>query len=53
VPTRTFADWNDSAPGFMEIDLVTHSGDIAAGSFAHLDTHRHRKRLDGMPALDI
>jgi hypothetical protein len=35
VPIRTFADWNDPAPGFMEIDLVSHCGDMAAGSFAH------------------
>jgi hypothetical protein len=35
VPIRTFADRNDPAPGFMEIDLVSHSGDVAAGSFAH------------------
>ena len=35
VPIRTFADWNDPLPGFMEIDLVSHSGEVAAGSFAH------------------
>ena len=35
VPIRTFADWNDPVPGFMEIDLVSHSGEVAAGSFAH------------------
>jgi len=35
VPIRTFADWNDPIPGFMEIDLVSHCGDVAAGSFAH------------------
>jgi hypothetical protein len=35
VPIRTFADWNDPLPGFMEIDLVSHCGDVAAGSLAH------------------
>jgi hypothetical protein len=35
VPIRTFADWNDPIPGFMEIDLVSHCGDVAAGSFVH------------------
>jgi hypothetical protein len=35
VPVRTFADWNEPPPGFMEMDLVAHCGDIAAGSFAH------------------
>jgi len=33
VPVRTFADWNDPAPGFMEADLVAHSGPTAEGSF--------------------
>lgn len=35
VPIRTFADWNEPIPGFMEMDLVAHCGDVAAGSFAH------------------
>jgi hypothetical protein len=33
VPVRTFADWDDPAPGFMEADLVAHSGPTADGSF--------------------
>ncbi len=33
VPVRTFADWNDPAPGFVEADLVAHSGPSASGSF--------------------
>jgi hypothetical protein len=33
VPVRTFADWSDPAPGFMEADLVAHSGPTAEGSF--------------------
>ena len=33
VPVRTFADWNNPAPGFMEADLVAHSGPTAEGSF--------------------
>ncbi len=33
VPVRTFADWGDPAPGFMEADLVAHSGPTAEGSF--------------------
>ncbi|MGH9477536.1 MAG: ISNCY family transposase, partial [Terriglobales bacterium] len=33
VPVRTFADWDDPAPGFMEVDLVAHSGPTAEGSF--------------------
>ena len=26
VPVRTFDDWDDPAPGFVEADLVAHSG---------------------------
>jgi len=33
VPVRTFADWDDPAPGFMEADLVAHCGPTAEGSF--------------------
>ena len=32
---RTFADWNDPPPGFLEIDLVSHCGGITSGSFNH------------------
>lgn len=35
VAVKTFADWTDTRPGFMEVDLVTHSGPRAAGSFVH------------------
>ena len=34
VPVRTFADWGDPIPGFVEADLVSHSGERASGSFA-------------------
>ena len=33
VPVRTFADWGDPPPGFVEADLVAHSGPTAQGSF--------------------
>jgi hypothetical protein len=33
VPVRTFADWNDPVPGYMEADLVAHGGASASGSF--------------------
>jgi hypothetical protein len=32
-PVRTFADWNDPLPGYVEGDLVAHCGESAAGSF--------------------
>ena len=33
VPVRTFSDWGDPAPGFVEADLVAHCGPSAKGSF--------------------
>ncbi len=33
VPVRTFADWNEPAPGFLEADLVLHCGGNVSGSF--------------------
>ena len=34
IPIRTFADWNEKMPGFIEIDLVDHSGGVERGIFA-------------------
>ena len=33
IPVRTHSDWHDPPPGFMEADLVAHSGPVARGSF--------------------
>jgi hypothetical protein len=33
IPIRTFADWNDAAPGFFEADLVAHCGGRPDGAF--------------------
>nr|WP_192384302.1 DDE-type integrase/transposase/recombinase [Mesorhizobium silamurunense] len=33
IPIRTFSDWQDPAPGFVEADLVAHSGPTTRGSF--------------------
>ena len=33
VPIRTFADWNEVQPGFLEADLVAHCGDTTSGQF--------------------
>jgi hypothetical protein len=33
VAVRTFDGWDDPPPGFMEADLVAHSGPTAKGSF--------------------
>ncbi len=33
IPVRTFADWDEDRPGFLEIDLVAHCGETTAGQF--------------------
>ena len=33
IAVRTFADWDDAKPGFVEIDLVAHCGDNVAGQY--------------------
>jgi hypothetical protein len=33
IPIRTFADWDDAKPGFLEVDLVAHCGDTTAGEY--------------------
>ena len=33
IPIRTFADWDEAKPGFVEIDLVAHCGGSGAGEF--------------------
>ena len=39
IPIRTFSDWDDLRPGFVEIDLVSHEGGNARGDYAFtLDT---------------
>lgn len=35
IKVRTFADWDDVIPGFLEGDLVAHCGDKASGSFLY------------------
>jgi hypothetical protein len=33
IPIRTFADWTEQEPGFVELDLVGHEGGNARGDF--------------------
>jgi hypothetical protein len=33
IPIRTFADWTEDKPGFLEIDLVAHCGDSVRGEY--------------------
>jgi hypothetical protein len=33
IPVRTWADWDDDRPGFVEVDLVGHEGGNSRGEF--------------------
>jgi len=33
IPIRTFADWDDLRPGFLEADLVAHCGTTTQGAY--------------------
>jgi len=33
IPIRTFADWDNAKPGFLQIDLVGHEGGNSRGDF--------------------
>jgi hypothetical protein len=35
IKMRTFADWNDPAPGSIEMDLVAHCGPVNSGSYVN------------------
>jgi len=35
VAIKTFADWSETAPGFVEVDLVAHCGCTGAGPFLY------------------
>jgi len=35
IPIRTFAQWDDARPGFLEVDLVAHCGEDGGGFFLH------------------
>jgi len=34
IPIRTWADWDEATPGFVELDLVGHEGGDPRGDFA-------------------
>jgi hypothetical protein len=33
IPVRTFTEWTDVKPGFLEADLVAHCGGSMEGAF--------------------
>ena len=53
IPIRTFADWDGMRPGFVEIDLVDHSGGDSRGEFGQTlnatDVHTGRTEMAAVP----
>jgi len=53
IPIRTFADWNEQQPGFVEVDLVAHCGDTTTGTYLNtlclVDIHTHWCELAALP----
>jgi hypothetical protein len=35
IPIRTFSEWNEHTPGFVEIDLVAHDGGLPGADVIH------------------
>jgi len=35
IPIRTFTDWDDERPGFLEVDLVAHCGATTQGQYLY------------------
>jgi hypothetical protein len=33
IPIRTFSEWNENKPGFLEVDLVAHCGESTEGFY--------------------
>lgn len=65
IPLRTFADWDEVQPGFVEMDLVAHCGETVEGQYLNTLTAtdiatgwtecfllRHRSQLAVAAALD-
>ena len=49
IPIRTFQEWNETQPGFLEVDLMAHCGtDIEGGYVYTAFAHRCGDRMDGM-----
>ena len=65
IPVRTFAEWDEVQPGFMEMDLVAHCGETTEGQYLNTLTAtdiatgwtecfllRHRSQLAVAAAMD-
>jgi hypothetical protein len=51
IPVRTFAEWDQSQPGFVEIDLVGHDGGFALSGGRSLGRLRSRRTFAPDPPL--
>ena len=53
IPIRTFEEWTECKPGFMEIDLVAHCGGTSSGDYAYTltmtDIHTGWTELVALP----
>ena len=49
IPIRTFADWDDAKPGFVEMDLVAHCGETTAGQYLQTLTATEWQSRHGAP----
>ena len=65
IPVRTYAEWDDVRPGFVEMDLVAHCGETTEGAYLNTLTAtdiatgwtecfllRHRSQLAVAAAMD-
>ena len=49
IPIRTSTEWNEDAPGFIEVDLVAHCGDTTEGFYlTTLTGVGHSHKLGGV-----
>ncbi len=49
IPIRTWAQWDDTVPGFLEIDLVGHEAATRSVGTRTADGDGYRHRLDREP----
>jgi hypothetical protein len=42
IPIRTFTEWTDVKPGFLEGDVVAHCGGTTDGAFLYTETEQNR-----------
>jgi len=53
IPIRTFADWDGDgkSPGFLELDLVAHCAESAAGEYRIASSKKYSKPQEGFGCL--